>query len=290
MHPNEFLQHVKDNNLKVVENELERMSHWALGRALESAAESGLEDMTGCLLFHIGPENCLSYTFGALVKASINGHLRVVQLLLPHFPLQHAGRHLDGKPLYEAAGNGQLHVVEFLFPHSSTTAQQWAMTEACRESQYEVVVYLMDKVDLTHDECEGFEYAARMAVPEIFALFEPIIPTLPLEKRIRALEWSCQNLTSRATNVIKILLAHIPDDTDLSNALLYACLHGMNKNAELLYDRVNTHDVLDRLHGNHTSQYKNWMFFDELLRSQQQKEVLENEIKISSNSPSRKKL
>lgn len=290
MYPNEFLRHVKDNNLKAIENELEHMSHWVLRQALEDAAERGFKDIIERLLFHIGPKKPLTSIFDALVRASVNGHVEVVQLLLPHCPIRHVDRQRDGKPLYEAAGHGQLNVVEFLFPHCSVTAQQWAMTEACRESQYEVAAYLVDKVDLTDDECEGFEYAARMAVPEIFALFEPIIPTIPLEKRITALEWSCANLTPRAPNVIKTLLKHIPENTNVSEALLIACVWGQRNNAELLHERADTRWVFEQLHSKHMSDYSKWKFFDEWERARQQKIVLKNETQISSHSISRKKL
>lgn len=297
--PNDFLQHVKDNNLKAVENALETMSRGVCCQAVEQAAEDGFTEITECLLKHIDTKYSPPYPihkttqisfFHALIKASIKGHLDVVQLLLSHCPIQYVDRQHDGKPLYEAAGHGQLEVVQFLFPYCSTTAQQWAMTEACRESQYEVAAYLIDKVDLTHDECEGFEYAARMAVPEIFALFEPYIPSLPLYKRITALEWAASNLTPRAVPVIENLLKLIPEDTNVSEALLFACVYGQQKNAECLYERVDTSCVLKTLHDKYMKDYSQWKFFDEWVRAQHQKTVLENDIQIPTPPLSRKKL
>lgn len=297
--PNDFLQHVKDNNLKAVENELETMSSGVCCQAVEQAAEDGFTEITECLLKHIDTKYSPPYPiqkitqisfFHALIKASIKGHLDVVQLLLPHCPIQYVDRQHDGKPLYEAAGHGQLEVVQFLFPHCSTTAQQWAMTEACRESQYEVAVYLIDKVDLTDDECEGFEYAAQMAVPEIFALFEPLIASMPLHKRIEALEKVSHNSTGRAPKVIETLLKHIPENENVSESLLIACAWGQQNNAELLYERADNDWVLEKLHAQRRSDYAKWQFFDQMMQAKKQKTVLENEMQISSNSKSRKKL
>lgn len=290
--PNDFLQHVKTNNLKAVENVLGTISHTICCRALEVAAENGLKAMTHCLLLHIGQENQYSSTpiFEALIKASINGHLDVVKLLLPNCRIQYVDRKLDGKPLYEAAGHGQLHVVQFLFPHCSPTAQLWAMTEACRESQYDVAAYLIDKVDHTHDECEGFEYAAQMAIPEIFALFEPLISSLPLEKRITGLQKVCSNRTPRAAPVIEKLLKQIPESTKVSEALLLACMSGQQNNAEILYERSDTNWVLEQLYSHRIGDYNNWKFFDQWAQAQKQKTALEDQIQTSSHLLSRKKL
>lgn len=288
--PNDFLQHVKNNNLKAVENTLETMSYAICCRGLEFAAENGLKEMTECLLFHIGGQDPYNFTaiFEALVKASINGHLEIVKNLVAQEHFFTEGQY--SMPLVEAAGHNQLAVVEFLFPLYPTDAQMLAMTEACRNSQYEVSAYLIDKVDLTHEECEGFEYAARMAVPKIFDLFELHIPSLPLDKRITALTWVASNLTPRAVPMIKTLLKHIPEDSNVSEALLYACVWGQQNNAAILYERADTNWVLEQLHLNRRSDYDNWKFFDQWVQAQQQKIVLDNEIQNPLRSISRKKL
>jgi len=80
----------------------------------------------------------------ALRLAALNGHLEVMQFLLPH-----ANPKAYGSQAFRvAAGNGHLEIVKFLLPHSDPKAHySEALRWAAENGHFEIVQFLIPHSD-----------------------------------------------------------------------------------------------------------------------------------------------
>ena len=123
--------------VELVEIVLPACGKESFSTALDAAAENGHLAVVELLLPHLDPK---AFDSWALSEAAANGHLAVVELLLPHWD----PKALDSLALISAAKYGHLAVVELLLPHSDPKAcDSWALRVAAKYGHVAVVELLL---------------------------------------------------------------------------------------------------------------------------------------------------
>lgn len=260
-----FMSAVKNNNLKVVENMLKVVdARFDDSLALRTAAEAGLLEMVHMLLPYSDPA---AKDSTPICLAAEKGHLDIVKILLPFSDLSVAEWYI----IREAAECGHTNVVQFLVPLCPPQAIESALTSACMGNQAHTVEFLKDKANINSLSCSALSWAVRNKNSGIFDSLIPYADTTKVGQLVALLE---QAAYGGCMDIFQKLLVLIPDNTNFDHVLKCAALGGHQSIAELLYGRCDTKTVLTQLHNERLDKIKEWLFFDDWVRSEEQKAIL----------------